>query len=402
MGSVLQNGKVAMTAISHMLRDDVDSFYTLDTGVIKRATSRFVSGFCGKVLYAVKANPMPSVLQAVLDGGASGFDVASLSEAVNVKHLVSGDNCYFMNPVKGRRDIDYAYRELGIKAYVVDSPSELTKIFDVLPHNDEAIIVFLRFAIIKSSAVFDLSSKFGANVSDVLKMGCLTAKTTSWRLGITFHVGSQSTDCRSFIDAIDISEAVICEASFAIHALDIGGGFPGYYLNSDGGDLYSTLDNINCRIRASNVLSRLEIFCEPGRALVYPSMSLFTRIQLRKGNSLYITDGIYGGLLSAQQWLQLPIRVWRHGSPLINAEENFQIFGPTCDSLDKLGFIYELPSNVTEGDWLEVGNVGAYSVSLRTRFNGFYTETILPVDESSSIYSCNHDQNAVTNCISFR
>jgi ornithine decarboxylase len=55
----------------------------------------------------------------------------------------------------------------------------------------------------------------------------------------------------------------------------------------------------------------------------------------------------------------------------------FRIFGPTCDSNDVLGAPFVLPENVREGDWIEVGMMGAYSLSMRTQFNGFFTDKIV-------------------------
>ena len=49
----------------------------------------------------------------------------------------------------------------------------------------------------------------------------------------------------------------------------------------------------------------------------------------------------------------------------------FDLFGPTCDSIDSMPGPHWLPADVAAGEWIEVGMMGAYSNALATRFNGF-------------------------------
>lgn len=366
-----------MTPVEQMARADIDSFYTLDTAAITRTTSAFSQRFTGKVLYAVKANPLPQVLEAIVSGGAFGFDVASINEVHETAKFSGQNPSFFMNPAKNRRDIDTAYRSFGIKSFVVDSQPELDKLLDVLPSSDDEIGLYVRLTTEKSSAIFDLSSKFGADAQDAMLMGKNISASTKWRAGLAFHVGSQTTDAQPYVAALNLCETLIEKSGGKFSAVDIGGGFPGRYLNSCGGDFLTTLDTINARIRASKSLSGVEVFSEPGRVLVNESMSLFSRVNLRKDRSIYLSEGVYGGLLSAQKWLKFPVSVWRDGAVLAGEDVDIKIFGPTCDSLDQLGFLYELPACIGEGDWLEFKHVGAYSVSLRTHFNGFRTEEIM-------------------------
>jgi ornithine decarboxylase len=58
----------------------------------------------------------------------------------------------------------------------------------------------------------------------------------------------------------------------------------------------------------------------------------------------------------------------------------FRVCGATCDSVDILSRPFWLPETVDTGDWIEIGNIGAYSLSLRTRFNGFYPDTFVEVE----------------------
>ena len=57
----------------------------------------------------------------------------------------------------------------------------------------------------------------------------------------------------------------------------------------------------------------------------------------------------------------------------------FKVCGATCDSVDILSRPFYLPETVDTGDWIEIGHIGAYSLALRTRFNGFYPDTFVEV-----------------------
>lgn len=123
------------------------------------------------------------------------------------------------------------------------------------------------------------------------------------------------------------------------------------------------------------------LMCEPGRALVADYQSLLTQVLLRKENSIYINDGIYGGLSElVLTRIELPMRVIRLDGPVSGRTRKFDVYGPTCDSMDILPSKCELPDDIREGDWIEIGQLGAYSNSAATRFNGFLAETFVEVE----------------------
>ncbi|HTH15969.1 MAG TPA: type III PLP-dependent enzyme, partial [Magnetospirillum sp.] len=116
-----------------------------------------------------------------------------------------------------------------------------------------------------------------------------------------------------------------------------------------------------------------EIWCEPGRALVAPALSLVVQVEARRGLALYINDGIYGSLSDAGvPGFRFPCRLIRAGEPPAASETvPFFFFGPTCDSADRMKGPFMLPADAREGDWIEIGQLGAYGACLRTAFNGF-------------------------------
>lgn len=364
---------------------EVDAFYALNEHRLASVTREFTEHFSGRVLYAVKANPLPKILHVVSGAGVAGFDVASLAEARIVHSTIPQAHLWFMNPVKSRHDIERAYRDLRVRDYVVDCEGELRKLFEVLPARDPDLRIYVRFTCPKTFAIFDLNSKFGASPAEAHRLLGLVNAQSRWTTGLSFHPGSQTIVVDPYLHAIRAAADIVEAISQAPTALDIGGGFPGRYLNIPYHSPLSMLSDISRLVRSTDTLKRLELFCEPGRALVHDSMSLFCRVILRKGGALYCGAGIYSGLLSASQHFLLPARSWRGGRPIQTEErQSFIIFGPTCDNADRLGFSYSLPHDLNEGDWIEFQHVGAYAEL--TRFNGFSVDKIVTVggDEFTS------------------
>ena len=132
--------------------------------------------------------------------------------------------------------------------------------------------------------------------------------------------------------------------------------------------------------------SDLPLIAEPGRIIVARCLSVIVRVLLKKGRRLYINDGIWASLSDSwtgkitlpARFIADPARKRRSGSP--EGLVAFKVCGATCDSVDILSRPFWLPETVDTGDWIEIGHIGAYSLALRTRFNGFYPDTVVEVD----------------------
>ena len=139
-----------------------------------------------------------------------------------------------------------------------------------------------------------------------------------------------------------------------------------------------------------------EIICEPGRALVAESGSTLVRVNLRKKQKLYINDGTYGTLFDAgTPNIVFPSRMIRDGSNKIISKKftAFDFYGPTCDSMDYMKGPFLLPNNIKENDYIELGQLGAYGLTFRTQFNGFYSNEIYEVEDSPIMSLNNKDIN---------
>jgi ornithine decarboxylase len=166
--------------------------------------------------------------------------------------------------------------------------------------------------------------------------------------------------------------------------LDVGGGFPAPYQGVQMPPLESYMDEINDGLARLNLRRDCVVMCEPGRAMVADGMSLVTQVLLRKEDQVYINDGIYGSLSEmVTARVQMPVRAIRLKGELSGSSMDFSIAGPTCDSLDILPFTFHLPEDLVEGDWIEIGMVGAYGNALRTNFNGFFPDTFVEIDKAA-------------------
>jgi ornithine decarboxylase len=352
--------------------------YFIRPNSIKRAANFFLENFrtnkhASDVLYSVKSNPDAAVLRHLFNSGIKHFDVASMSEIKLIKELF-GDaaKMYFMHPIKSREAISFAYFDHGIRDFSLDSIDELKKILEVT-NGAKDLGLHVRLSIPNSHAAIDLSGKFGILPSESISL-LRKSRTAAKRLGICFHVGSQCMEPTEYRNALNITKEILEQSKVKLDVLDIGGGFPSSYPGMTPPNLRSYFDEIFDSINQLNLDKNCRIWCEPGRALVAESGSLLVRVEARKKNMLYLNDGTYGGLFDAGFpgfiYPSKAIRI-KNKDPLSLIPMPFGFYGPTCDSLDSMKGPFYLPENISEGDYIEIGQLGAYSRSIRTDFNGF-------------------------------
>ena len=382
------------TSVAKTIRDFVVAnkptipVYCVRPHAIKRAAKFFVKNFShtkfdSSILYSVKSNSDKSVLQNLFDSGISKFDVASLFEIKLINELFAKKaKMFFMHPVKSREAIKSAYFDYHIRDFSLDSFDELEKILEVTK-NAKDLNLHVRLAIPNSHSVIDLSGKFGILPSGATALVRKT-RAVAKKLGICFHVGSQCMDPVEYRNAVNTAKEVIKKARVRLDVLDVGGGFPSIYPTMTPLGMNSYFDEIFEAIQQAEFGNNCEIWCEPGRALVAEAVSLVVRVEARKQNMLYINDGTYGGLFDAGfPGFIYPTQAIRIKNPktLESEKTAFGFYGPTCDSMDSMKGPFSLPENIAEGDYIEIGQLGAYSRSIRTEFNGFGEVMQIEVDE---------------------
>jgi ornithine decarboxylase len=331
----------------------------------------FQENFKGDVLYAVKANPSPWVIETLAANGVRGFDVASIPEIELVKAHVPDAKLAYMHPVKGRGSIAQAYFDYGVRTFALDDLDELEKILEATGGAKDLNLI-VRLAVDAHGAAYSLAGKFGVDAREAPPLLLATRRATEELMGVSFHVGSQCMRPSAFQAAMAQASRALVRAGVFADVIDVGGGFPSVYPGMIPPDLAEYVAAIDRGFAEMMVHETTELWCEPGRALVAEGSSLLTRVDLRKGDALYLNDGSYGALFDAthNRW-PFPVKLHRPYGEGAAALKPFRFYGPTCDSADAMPGPFWLPEDVREGDYIEIGMMGAYGVAMATRFNGF-------------------------------
>jgi ornithine decarboxylase len=346
-----------------------EPLHALRPRTLQLTARRFVEGFPGDTLYAVKCNADPRVLRALWEGGVRRFDCASPAEIALVRSMFGREAAiHYMHPVRARTAIREAYARHAVRDFVLDSAAELDKLLDETKAKPDELALVVRIALPKGAARYDLSGKFGAGFDEAVAL-LRRCRPLAATLGISFHVGSQCLDPQAYARAIALADTVAGAAGVVIDVLDVGGGFPVAYPDTDVPPLGAFFAAIAAAHAGAARLAQARLWAEPGRALVAGAGSVVVQVQARRGNALYINDGVYGSLSDAGvPAFRFPVRALRvSAQPL----RDFAFFGPTCDSADRMAGPFALPDDIGEGDWIEIGQLGAYGAALRTAFNGF-------------------------------
>ena len=354
--------------------------YCIRKKSIQVASRTFQNKFPGTILYAVKTNPHPEVLKTIIQSGINNFDVASIKEIEDIRKISPEAKCSFMHTVKSRENIKEAYFKFGVKTFSLDTKDELIKIIETTDQAKD-LELFVRVSVSNEHAEIDLSKKFGALTSEAVGLLRLT-KQYAKKIGLSFHVGSQCMHPISYAKGITEIGNVIKRTKIIPHYINVGGGFPTIYPDLVPQSLDNYFEEINKSLKNLKLDKLPEIICEPGRALVAESGSTIVRVNLRKKQKLHINDGTYGTLFDAGiPNIVYPSRLIRNGRIISKKLTSFDFYGPTCDSMDYMKGPFILPNNIKENDYIELGQLGAYGLTFRTKFNGFYSNEIYEVED---------------------
>jgi ornithine decarboxylase len=325
----------------------------------------FQSGFDGLVTYAVKANDRPEVLGNLVAAGITAFDVASPAEIAAVRAASPGAVLHYNNPIRSRDEIAAGIRA-GVASWSVDHMDELSKLAEV-PRTCE---VAVRFALPVKGAAYDFGSKFGATPDEAVALVQRVA-VMGFKPALSFHPGTQCADPAAWCAYIEAAAQIARVAGIKVGRINIGGGFA-----ADRGqgkpDHRAVFAAVQATLLQAFGTDRPALVCEPGRAMVASCCVLATRIKGMRASAVYLNDGIYGGLTDLRDMgLTGLVTVLGPNGPRSDAATPRIVFGPTCDSLDRLPDGLLLPRDSKEGDYVLFGAMGAYSVAMSTAFNGY-------------------------------
>jgi ornithine decarboxylase len=339
-----------------------------------------------QIYYAVKANPDPAIVRTFYKE-CSSFDVASMPEFMivheNIKDLPAKqrqdwiwDKIIYANPTKPTETLEELnpYKPL----VTFDNLEEIRKIRKHAPNAGLA----LRLKVPNTGAMVELSSKFGASPGEAVDLILEADRMGLVVEGISFHVGSQTTNFENYVQALNLTAGVFKEARdrgyTKMNLIDIGGGFPAPY-DASVKPFPELAKVINTEIERL-FPADIQILAEPGRFLVASAGYAVSKVigkAVRDGKACYyINDGVYhtySGVIFDH--CKYPIRAFKKGVTQISS-----VFGPTCDALDVVSMAENLP-DLERGDFVYSVNIGAYSHASATYFNGFPPARVVHVNE---------------------
>ena len=337
--------------------------------------------------YAVKANPDPAIVKTLFDAGAS-FDVASMPEFHIVHEYIKDmpdkqrqawiwDKIIYANPIKANETLQELNPYKPLVTY--DNHEEIRKIKKYAPQAGLA----LRLKVPNTGAMVELSSKFGAAPGEAVDLILAADKVGLTVEGISFHVGSQTTNFKNYVAAINLAANIFKEAKdhgyTKMNLLDIGGGFPAPY--DDTVKPFRELASIINRELNRLFPKNIQILAEPGRFLCATAATAVSKIigkAVRDGKlCYYINDGVYhtfSGVIFDH--CHYHMKSFKRGPTQICS-----VFGPTCDALDVVSLAEEMPGDLQLGDLLYSEQIGAYSHASSTWFNGFPPATVVHINQ---------------------
>jgi ornithine decarboxylase len=341
-------------------------FLLVDSAIVRLKARRFQAAMPRvRPHYAVKANPHPEVLRTLIREG-TGFEIASIAELDLLRSLgVAAREIFYSNPVKPRAYVEYAAAK-GVDWYVLDSVDELRKIVGVKPDAK----LYVRIDAPNVGSDWPLTGKFGVAMDEVSEIIREAARLRADLAGVTFHVGSQCLNPANWRVGIERAKRVFAEMRLAgldPRLLNIGGGYPVRHVKP-----IPSIEVIGGVVNAAlaDLPENIQVMAEPGRFLVSDAAYFVCRVigtATRAGTHwMYWDAGVFGGVIETTEGLRYNILTDRCGEPI-----DWNVAGPTCDSVDVMMRDQPLPSDLREGDFVYIKNAGAYTTAYASSFNGF-------------------------------
>ncbi|KAF9432216.1 hypothetical protein BGZ76_011097 [Entomortierella beljakovae] len=374
-----------------------NAYYVADLGEVYRQHLRWKTLLPRiEPFFAMKCNPDPMVMRLLASLGA-GFDCASKNEIQSVLDIgVDPSRIIYANPCKQNSFVKYAYNN-NVRMMTFDNAEELHKIKRF--HPDAQLV--LRILTDDSKSLCKLGLKFGAPLDTTASLLATAQELELDVIGVSFHVGSGCFDANAFGEAVIRARRVFDQAKdygFDFKFLDVGGGFPSAHVTE--GITFEKVASILGSTVDTLFGPEIRVIAEPGRYYVGSAFTLATQVIARRtikrdiseifetqsenpSHMYYINDGMYGSFNCIMFDHQVcdPQVLLRDGEfaykqQLMDSRSYASVWGPTCDSIDCITPKTSLPL-LGSGDWLYFENMGAYTITAASQFNGFKTSEIL-------------------------
>jgi ornithine decarboxylase len=369
-------------AVQPQIRDFLDRHapatpcLVMDLAIVRRRHEQLRAALPdARICYAVKANPLPDVVVALVGLGAS-FDVASPGEIdLCLAHGAAPESISYGNTIKKRADIARAYAQ-GVRLFATDSESDV----DTLAEEAPGSRVFCRILVDNKGSRTPFGRKFGCTPQRAVELLIRAHRKGLDASGVSFHIGSQQLEPAAWqhgiVAAREVFDAVAAEG-ITLRMVNLGGGLPAAYTES-APPLASYAEQVERALDRSFGADRPELLVEPGRHLVGDAGVLASEVVLvtPEGDEglrrwVYLDVGRYNGLAETEgEAITYRLRTSRDGDPV----GPVVLAGPTCDGDDVIyqHTAYDLPLTLRPGDRVDLLSAGAYTASYSSvGFNGF-------------------------------
>lgn len=374
--------------------------------MIYSRAGQFVQEFPGITAYAIRANPDPKVISCVFNAGVDWYACDNLNEIEIVAKLLPDARILYVHPIKTAEGIEQAYNKYRVRAFVIDHPDELRKI-RAHAGTDCTLLVRLQAP---SGALQSEGYRFGCDIDKAAWLANEVVEA-GFKLGYSFHLGSQVLKPVLFDEAFLFMREVMYRARFMVDMVCMGGGFPSIYEGLWPTPQEEFFHVIKRGLGRLHLPRTCQVICTPGRALVADAVAELVRIEQRRGQMLYINDGIMGTLNHINQpWCQPPVRLVRPGKRTRSKMDKYLFSGPSGYVDDVMPGPFYLPEDARPGDYIEIGQVGAYAGALHSAYNSMSwpemvtvaddppipkREEELPDDYHSGVYETDDEEDEV-------
>jgi diaminopimelate decarboxylase len=384
---ILCCGDVALTKIAEEIGTP---FYCYSLATIKRHIDAFedpLKGVDHQTCFSMKANSNLALLRYMAKQGL-GVDVVSGGELYKaLKAGIPGNKIVYSGVGKTMQEIDSAINA-GIMMFNVESEEEL----DVINARGSVLGKKVPISIRVNPDVDPMThpyistgmkkNKFGIDIETAIKQYLKASKMRNIDVvGIDCHIGSQLTDVKPFIDAIERIKLLIATLkTHDIHFkyLDLGGGLGITYLDEEPPHPKDYLHAIVEKVKELG----LKLIFEPGRVIVGNAGILVTKVLYRKETrhkTFVIVDAGMNDLIRPSLYNAY------HGIWPVEdqgeALEIVDIVGPICESGDFLAKDREV-AKVTQGKLIAVMSAGAYGFTMSSNYNSRTKPAEVIVDQS--------------------
>ncbi len=362
--------------------------YIYSRATLERHWKAFDQAFGSRahlICYAVKANSNIGILNLLARLG-SGFDIVSVGELERVLAAGGDPKKIVFSGVGKREDEILAALKIGIRCFNIEVSDELDRInslagqlgviapvsFRVNPDVDAKTHPYISTGL--------KENKFGIDIQQALAEYRRAAQMSHISvIGIDCHIGSQLTETRPFLDALDKILELVAALKYEgihLHHLDLGGGLGICYKDEQPPEPADYIQAILARLGDANY----EVLLEPGRAIVGNAGILVTQVEYLKttaSKNFAVVDAAMNDLLRPSLY-----SAWQNIIPVnlnSTAEElRWDIVGPVCETGDFLG--KDRPLKIARGDLLAIRSSGAYGFSMSSNYNSRPRPAELMVD----------------------